>query len=59
MTASERTPLGELFLSADEPLGEPRPGDDEVGRAVLAVWGEQIVARCVDVRSLFERVGTA
>ncbi len=53
------TPLGELFLTADEPAGEPEPGDDELGRALLPVWADQIAARLVDPRTLFKGIGGA
>ncbi len=49
------TPLGELFLAADEPAAEPEPGDDELGRALVVVWADQVAAWLVDPRTLFER----
>lgn len=52
------TPLGEVFLADSEPASEPEPGDDELGRALVAQWGDQIVARCTDPRNLFKGVTT-
>ncbi len=68
------TPLGQLITDPSAACGtcgarfdDPgscvecavRPGDDELGRAVLGVWGGQVVGSLVDVRSLLRRITTA
>lgn len=65
------TPLGRLLTDRDAACGTcglrfgdpgscvvcaPRPGDDVLGRAVLAMWGDQIVASVVDARTLLRRI---
>ncbi len=51
----QRTRLGCLLTDLLAGV-ESEPGDDELGRAVLAAWADQVAARLVDLRPLFRTI---
>jgi len=44
---------------ADEPCTDhtPQPGDDELGRALLRMFGDMVAARCADPGTVLRKVG--
>lgn len=63
MIEPHRTPLGELFMTDPPPCAgrtpdgpcadhAAQPGDEELAKVLMKMWGDQIATRCVNPKTM-------